>query len=252
MKLLPLARERWNTLRAGTPSEIFTEAAWWVFLIWTTVGLFIMAGGVSQKTIPAWNLDPALEQAALACLQWGDFLFLFFGALVVGTTAAGGMSRRDLWTSVLIITVGSGIVETIGTMTGFPFGSYTYMNRMGPQLGPLPLAIPTAWWLVVAGFYLTARRCLPTAGRRMVCLVTAASATCFDWIMEPFAWQVRGYWTWHDGAVPLKNYAAWFALSFILARLSPLHVPAPWKTDLRAAGVLLLTVLLFIVGRLAA
>lgn len=252
MNLPPFLQEYWQTFRSKTPTEKYSDTVWVVFLIWSTVGLVIMATGLSEQTIMGWHIDSALARAALTCLHWGDFLFLLFGALVVGTTAAQVLPQRDLFRAVLIIAAGSAVVETIGTLTGFPFGSYTYMNRMGPQIGPLPLAIPTAWWLVVAGFYLTARRLFPTLGRRTLCLITAAAATGFDWIMEPFAWEVRGYWIWHDGSVPLENYAAWFALSFILARLAPLHAVAPWKTDLRAAGVILLTVLLFIIGRLAA
>lgn len=252
MNPLPALIRKWNAYRQAPAAERFSETAWWVFLIWSTVGLVIMATGISEETIRGWDLGSAWETAALTCLHWGDFLFLLFGALVVGTTAAGVLPPRDLVRAVLVIALGSGIVETIGTLTGFPFGAYTYMGRMGPQLGPLPLAIPVAWWLVVAGIYLTTRRLLPAAGRRTLCVVTAAAATAFDWIMEPFAWLVRGYWIWHDGAVPWQNYAAWFVLSFILARLAPLHALAPWKTDLRAAGVVLLTTLLFIVGRLAA
>jgi uncharacterized membrane protein len=252
MKIRDPLASHWQAFREKSPGQMASESLWWVFLIWSTVGLFIMATGLSEQTILGWNLDPAWTRAALVCLHWGDFLYLLFGALVVGSTAAQVLPARDLRIAILVIAVGSGLVETIGTLTGFPFGSYTYMNRLGPQIGPLPLAIPTAWWLVVAGFYLTARRLFPTLGRRTLSLITAAAATGFDWIMEPFAWEVRGYWIWHDGAVPLENYAAWFALSFILARLAPLHAAAPWKTDLRAAGVIVLTLLLFLIGRLAA
>jgi uncharacterized membrane protein len=252
MKIRDQLSSQWSAFREKSPGQMASESLWWIFLIWSTVGLFIMATGLSEQTIVDWKLEPVWTRAALACLHWGDFLYLLFGALVVGSTAAQVLSPRDLRTAVLVITVGSGLVETIGTLTGFPFGSYTYMNRLGPQIGPLPLAIPTAWWLVVAGFYLTARRLFPTLNRRNLSLITAAAATGFDWIMEPFAWEVRGYWIWHDGAVPVENYAAWFALSFILARLAPLHAVAPWKTDLRAGGVIILTLLLFLIGRLAA
>ncbi|MDX6766655.1 MAG: carotenoid biosynthesis protein [Candidatus Methylacidiphilales bacterium] len=242
----------WHNFLRLSPEDRFSEAVWWIFLIWSTVGLFIMAAGVTEQTVLALDLGPTLQPAALACLHWGDFLFLLFGAIVVWTTASGVLPRRDAWKAVWVVAVGSGLVETIGTLTGFPFGSYTYLGRMGPQIGPLPLAIPAAWWMVVAGFYLTFRRLLPHAGRRSLCLLTASAATAFDWVMEPFAWQVRGYWQWHDGRVPAENYAAWFVLSFLLARLAPLHSPVGWKTDLRAAGVLALTLMLFVVGRLAA
>jgi uncharacterized membrane protein len=236
----------------GTRPEVFGRVMWFIFLVWSTVGMAIMATGFSEAKIQAWNTAPWLISAATTCLRWGDFLFLFFGGCVVLASAWQAMDRRSLVRTVLTIAVGSGIVETIGTLTGFPFGAYTYTGRMGPQLGPLPLAIPVAWWLVVGGFYLTGRRLLPQADARMLSLGTAVAAVVFDWVMEPFAWQVRGYWIWHDGAIPLQNYAAWFALGFILARATPLHRAAPQRLDLRPAGVLILTILLFILGRLGA
>jgi len=236
----------------GEPPIILGRISWFVFLVWSTVGLAIMATGFSGETIRSWGLSPALERIALACLGWGDFLFLFFAGCVVFATAWHALGTAFTVRAALTIMIGSGVVETIGTLTGFPFGAYTYLGRMGPQIGPLPLAIPVAWWLVVGGFYLTGRRLLPLAPARMLCLGTALAATAFDYILEPFAWRVRGYWVWHDGAIPLQNYAAWFALSFILARATPLHRAAPQRLDLRPAGALTLTVLLFILGRLAA
>jgi uncharacterized membrane protein len=230
---------------------VLGRLAWFVFLVWSSVGMVIVATGFSEDTIRSWDLPAAVTAFGLGCLHWGDFLFLFFGGCVIFTSAWQALALPLLVRAVLIITIGSGVIETIGTLTGFPFGAYTYLGRMGPQLGPLPLAIPVAWWLVVGGFYLTGRRLLPQAPARLLCLLTALAATLFDWIMEPFAWQIRGYWVWHDGAVPLQNYAAWFALSFILARAAPLHPAAPQRIDLRPTGVILLTILLFILGRLA-
>lgn len=236
----------------GEPPIVLGRISWFVFLVWATVGLTIIATGVSDETIRGWSLSPALERLALACLGWGDFLFLFFAACVVFATAWHALGPALTIRSTLTVMIGSGVIETMGTLTGFPFGAYTYLGRMGPQLGPLPLAIPVAWWLVVGGFYLTARYLLPLADARLLSLATALAATAFDYVLEPFAWQVRSYWVWHDGTVPLQNYAAWFALSFILARVSPLHRVAPQRLDLRPAGALTLTILLFILGRLAA
>lgn len=236
----------------GERPDVFGRVMWFIFLVWSSVGMVIMATGLSHDKIAAWNLPGWVIAFGQTCLHWGDFLFLFFGGCVVFASAWKAMDLQSLTRAVVLIAVGSGIVETVGTLTGFPFGPYTYMGRMGPQLGPLPLAIPVAWWLVVGGFYLTFRRLLPLADNRMLALGTAAAATLFDWVMEPFAWLVRGYWIWHDGAVPLQNYASWFALSFILARLAPLHRAAPQRLDLRPAGVIVLTLLLFILGRLAA
>jgi uncharacterized membrane protein len=34
--------------------------------------------------------------------------------------------------------------------------------------------------------------------------------------MEPAAMKL-GYWTWHDGIVPWRNYLAWFVFGFILS-----------------------------------
>lgn len=245
-------RATWfSRLLEGEPPVVLGRISWLVFLIWSTVGLAIVASGFDAAAIERLGWPAWITRFAIGILGWGDFLFLFFAACVVFAVAWHAMGLAYCLRAAAIVMIGSGVVETIGTWTGFPFGAYTYMGRMGPQIGPLPLAIPLAWWLVVGGFYLSGRQLLPLADARMLSLGTAAAATFFDWILEPFAWQVRGYWVWHDGAVPVQNYAAWFALSFILARISPFHRAVPQRLDLRPAGALTLTLLLFIIGRLA-
>jgi len=46
-----------------------------------------------------------------------------------------------------------------------------------------------------------------------------------DIMLEPFASFVNRYWTWSGGVVPLRNYAAWFAIGTALIALTHALLP---------------------------
>ncbi|NBS54704.1 carotenoid biosynthesis protein, partial [bacterium] len=71
-------------------------------------------------------------------------------------SAVDRLGLRQARMTAAVILVASGILESFGTLTGIPFGSYTYTDAFGPRLGGvLPIAIPLAWFAVVAGANLT-------------------------------------------------------------------------------------------------
>jgi bisanhydrobacterioruberin hydratase len=54
--------------------------------------------------------------------------------------------------------------------------------------------------------------------------VAAGLTVAFDAVMEPVAIAL-GYWTWTGGAIPLRNYAAWFLISAVLGLPAALGMP---------------------------
>jgi uncharacterized membrane protein len=227
-------------------------ALWYAFLGWSLAGLFMLSFGLDPAWVRSRSLPEAPEAFLLGCLHWGDFLFILLAFANVFQVACEIWGKTRAIRAAAAILGGSALLETVGTLTGQPFGFYAYTSNFGPRLGVLPLAIPLAWFLMVAGFRLVLDGWPPTHGwpRGLRALAVGACATGFDWILEPFAWQVRSYWLWLDGAIPLQNYGAWFAFASLFAAFAlPRSILAPktWKT----AWVLALMLFFFACGRLA-
>lgn len=180
--------------------------AWFLFAVWSAVGTVVVVG---EWQVPGGG--------------WADFVFLLLGAVVVGQAAAAvwGVRRATLafgWVAVV-----SGLIETVGTLTGWPFGTYTYTDALGPRLGVLPLAIPLAWWVVLVPLWVWSRRCLGGEGRLAMAArvtVVAVGAVLVDLVLEPVAWSLRGYWLWSGGGwwfgVPAQNFAGWAGTAALL------------------------------------
>lgn len=224
---------------------------WPALLIWAAVGLVTSLLKFNEGTLSEMQLPVFLNSFLALCLRWGDFIFHLLAAGNLLFAVSQAISWRKTWISFLVITVLSGVVETLGTRTGFPFGDYIYTDRMGPMLmNTLPLAIPLAWWNILSPFFMLMRHYFPKLNPRLTCLSVAALATLIDWIMEPFAWRIKGYWIWTSGTIPLQNYCAWFALSFLLCRVSPIYSPYRPILDKRFIAVPALMLAFFIGVRL--
>ena len=227
-----------------------TPWCWWALIGWSAAGYAVTVFKIDAGFIHSMHLPQRVDEFVSACLPWGDFIFLFLAALNVFHFAIDHLGWKTAGKSFVVIALGSAAIETLGTLSGFPFGYYLYTSNLGPRIfGILPLAIPLAWWAVIGGFYFVIRSRFPRWNQRWVALGSAACATAFDRIMEPFAWLVKQYWIWVPGYIPWQNYVAWFALSFLLARLAPLHGQQAPANTVKPALILALMAGLFILGR---
>jgi carotene biosynthesis associated membrane protein len=131
----------------------------------------------------------------------------------------------------LLVTVAVGFgVETVGTRTGYPFGSYAYNGTLGPRLRDVPLVIPLAWtmmsWPALAAARRLSRKRLGTA------LVGGWALASWDLFLDPQMVHAA-HWTWAHPTpaipgvhgVPLTNYAGWLAVSILLMALLDRIVP---------------------------
>src|SRR5690606_38376651 len=85
-------------------------------------------------------------------------LFQFSASAFVVTMRWGW--RRTL----LMLLVAAGITwafEAVGTATGFPFGAYTYTDKLQPQIAHVPLLIPLAWFMMLPASWLMASLIYP-------------------------------------------------------------------------------------------
>jgi uncharacterized membrane protein len=136
---------------------------------------------------------------------------------------------------VLVAVAGGGglVAEAVGVATGVPFGAYTYLGTLGPELLGVPAVVPLAW-VMMAWPALVVGRAL---GRRPAAVVAvgAAALAAWDLFLDP-QMVAAGHWAWADPqpalplvpGVPLSNYGGWLLVSVVLiAALHRLLGPEP-------------------------
>ena len=211
------------------PALAIDRLAWWLFLVWTTIGFIVMPLGIGERTVERWLTPGPARHALFSLLHVSDAIWIYLAAVVVylHTAAAEGLATARCWAVILL--TGSGLSEWIGAQTGYPFGPYRYTDSFGWRIGGvLPVAIPLAWMIVLLCARTLVLKLRPASTRTELALGVAAIATLTDINLEAVAWKVRGYWIWYPDAIvppsswpPLQNYLSWFALSFALTCALP-------------------------------
>ena len=228
------------------------ELLWKFFLLWAGIGLL----AVTFRLTPAWTetlpLPETLRAFITLCLRYGDFVSMLLAASHIYFSTVDRLGLRKARICAAVILGSSALLETVGTLSGIPFGSYQYTDAFGPRMGGvLPLAIPLAWFSVVAGANLSLSQYWLGGSRAPIAIATGAFSMLFDFLMEPFAYAIRGYWHWAGSIVPPQNYFSWFIFSAMLAWITPIYAePAP-KADPRPAITLALMTGIFIAARIA-
>jgi uncharacterized membrane protein len=218
------------------------------FLFWSAAGLlstFLLAHGNAAH--PGWPRP--LAAFVDFCLAYGDPILILLAFATTHLHAARQWTPRLARRWAIIVFILSLAVETLGVGTGFPFGAYRYTTRFGPLLGIVPLSIPLAWNVVLTNSLFIVRTLFSRRGRLPEALLVALLATAYDFVLEPFATTVRGYWIWSAGFVPWQNYAAWFVVSGILVALFAPQRRSLDQRDARPWIVLGVMLLIFAAGR---
>jgi putative membrane protein len=189
------------------------------------------------------------------CLLWGDVVLIVLAAMNTHFAAVRQWGRPDAVRWAIIVMVVSGVLETVGTLTGYPFGPYTYTSAFGPRIGGiLPVTIPLAWLVVMTNFLIIIRQVLPFSSQRVEAASVAALATGFDIILEPFAVFIKQYWIWNTKtqSIPMWNYFAWWSIAFVITILAAPKVSLRWgETEPRPVIVIVCMLAIFIVTRIA-
>ena len=183
-----------------------------IFIVWATVGIVLHFFVISLP----------------AALSWANAVFLCLAAAVVFQTICRQEGPSRTLAAFFLVSVLSAALETVGTLTGFPFGQYYYSERLGWKIASvLPFTIPLAWWVIVGSGHFVLRCMFPFWSRLRIALGVGLWALVHDLLLEPFAWRVRGYWSWGPwddpmSGVPASNYVTWFVAAAVMSRLMPL------------------------------
>ena len=165
----------------------------------------------------------------VSAVEWGVILSVLWQTSLIITVLAGSWGIVQTFRVVMIVTVTTLAAEAVGTATGFPFGSYSYTNKLQPQVAHVPLLIPLAWLMMLPVAWAVAYKVTGTmSGWRFVTL-SAVAMTAWDLFLDPqmVAW---GFWVWEQPGgyfgIPWQNFLGWLltaGLATILAR--PAHLP---------------------------
>lgn len=244
------AKSKPKTKKRREPWSWLDVVALLLFFAWTALGLYFTAHRITADTIATWSISPGLKQFVVSCFNYGDPILILLAFINTHLHAArqwsGGAARQ--W-GVLILASAYGI-EACGTKTGFPFGAYEYTDAFGPMLGPVPLAIPLAWHVVITNALFLVRAPLPNLSQLTEAILAGMICTAYDFILEPFATTQKHYWIWAEGSVPPLNYLAWFVLSALLVRVFAPTLTTMYRLDPRPLLILGLTVAIFVAGEL--
>ena len=172
--------------------------------------VFFAVGSVGHRSAALRPMMTRLTPAAL----------LLTAAAVIVPVVRERNARVAVW-AIAACLVGF-CLEVVGVATGALFGRYGYGPLLGPRILGVPLIIGVNWGVVSLGCATFASRVLPNPFAAAT--LAGAVAAGFDWVLEPFA-VASGYWAWSGGAIPPRNYVAWFLVvavfSFVYARSRP-------------------------------
>ncbi len=179
--------------------------------------VFLLAGGL-WHVIGVLQKEMRLLAAPMIVLLCLLLCFEYLRQMRISANSPNRTGQRFvLWS--LFVLFGGFCIELAGVKTGAIFGSYFYGEALQPALWEIPLAIGFAWLGMIISAAVISQRLLPARFSRRPILIAACIAllmVIFDMFMEPAAMKL-GYWTWHDGIVPWRNYVAWFVFGFILS-----------------------------------
>ncbi|MFC2113911.1 carotenoid biosynthesis protein [Bacteroidota bacterium] len=143
--------------------------------------------------------------------------------------------------SVLIVLLGY-LVEVAGVKTGKIFGHYSYGETLGLKWFDTPLLIGINWLMLSLAAYVIVKniglKTWPGA------LFGAFLMLAYDIVLEPVAIKTD-MWEWVQFNVPIRNYVAWYVISFgFLMLLYRTNIQTENKL---AKGLFLLQFLFFLI-----
>jgi bisanhydrobacterioruberin hydratase len=169
----------------------------------------------------------------------GSYVSAFLIALPSFVALSEYLGARRAALSLLALAAFAYVVEMVGVVTGFPYGSFHYGDALGGRiLGLVPFMLPVSYAPLVIGAVAASWRS-ERQSRALWILRSALLLTLIDGVLDPGAASL-GFWVWPEGGayygVPLSNYAGWLlsgavATALLLAVGRWSETPTPGLLD---------------------
>lgn len=123
------------------------------------------------------------------------------------------------------------LFEASSIATGFPYGPFTYGTGLGGLLADVvPWLVPVAWVPQVLAAAALVR--ITVRDLRLQAIMVALALTLFDFVLDPPAATLLGFWNWPEGGfwygVPWSNFLGWMLTGYVAGVLSSLAArPVP-------------------------
>ncbi len=167
----------------------------------------------------------------------GSYVSTFLIALPSFVALFAYLGPRRAALSILAVSAFAYAVESVGVATGFPYGTFSYDDALGPKfLGLVPYLLPITYVPLVIGAVAAAWSPGSLAPR---VLLSALLLVWIDAVLDPGA-TALGFWVWPEGGpyygVPLSNFAGWLLSGAVSAALllfvaRPQTPPPPGTLD---------------------
>jgi putative membrane protein len=169
----------------------------------------------------------------------GSYVSTFLIAAPSFVALFGYLGSRKAVFSLATLALFAYAVETIGVLTGFPYGSFYYGEALGGRIfGLVPFLLPVSYAPLVIGA--AAAAWSPGSHSRWLWVVrSAVLLTLMDGVLDPGA-AFLGFWVWPESGpyygVPLSNYAGWLlsgtlAVALLLSAVRWSAAPPPGLLD---------------------
>jgi len=212
--------------------------------------------------LSVWTSFPGFGEAG-----WPEALLLVLLAASLIVSASTQLPAQNVLLATAIIIIISILVHLLAGGTSIPFGPRVYSDSLGPRLFDwVPWAMPLVWVVAIFSSRGVARLIMrPWRKTRSygfwVMGLTILLVLLFDLGLEPYATQVRHYWTWNPThallfwyRTPWVNFVGWAATTgLILAFATPSLInkrPAKHATNFYPPAIWLLANVLFLTAAL--
>ena len=146
--------------------------------------------------------------------RWPEGLLLVLTAATLIASLTRHLPGQNVMLATIIIAFIGGAAQSLGALTGVPFGPYVYTDHIGQQLfRSLPWAVPIVWVTAIlasrgiARLMLRPWRRTSNYGFRLIGL-TLLLVVLLDVGWEVFATRVKQYWFWQPTKLPFDWYGA--------------------------------------------
>jgi putative membrane protein len=173
----------------------------------------VTAGVAGAVTVAAMIATPLLPQGGRARRVLSSVVVVAsFTTTTANAARRWGMPRAG--SAAAAVTVGTALVEHVGSTTGRPFGRYGYTGSLRPHIAGVPVIVPLAWFSMALPARESAHAALgpySTPMRRVA--LGSAAMTAWDLFLDP-QMVGEGYWAWARRGIyrgiPLTNFLGWF------------------------------------------
>ena len=206
---------------------------------WLAVPFLVLNGFFVANLRVYPELQPFADHPAIAIVS-SVFVLVFaapsFFALVKW------LERRGVY-ALLALGVFALCIESFAVATGFPYGQFSYGEKIGTKIfGLVPWTVMFAWTPILLASYALARRSVGSResahGAKMnrgqrwtLAIATALWTVAFDLVLDAGAVS-QGFWSYQNGGawynVPFSNFVGWILSGTIGAFI--LQSFAQWHT----------------------